>query len=75
MLFTLGAFRVHSAMFVTHPTAMKRMKVKRRPNIDTPQPMNVSTCRAFSFSGLLFERKKIEMKEPTHTHTQKGSNI
>jgi hypothetical protein len=37
----------------THPTAMKRMKVKSRPHRDTPQPMNVITWRAFSFSGLL----------------------
>lgn len=57
MLFTLDAFRMHSVMFVTHPTAMKRMKVKRRPHRDTPQPMNVSTSRAFSFSGLLWHRE------------------
>lgn len=49
----LMLYRVYSVTFVTHPTEMKRMKVKRRPHRDTPQPMNVSTCRAFSFSGLL----------------------
>lgn len=54
MLFTFGVSKMLTVMFVTHPTAMKRMKVKRRPHRDTPQPMNVSTCRAFSFSALLW---------------------